>query len=83
MSNILIRGVSPGTVSRLKQRARAARMSMNRYVRSRIEKLASGPDVPTEHHDLDSLFGSMTAEDATAIAKTSARARRIDRDLWR
>ena len=83
MSALTLRGLSPDTERRLKVEARKAGVSMNRLILQRLEGETHGAFKPHVHHDLDALFGTMSAADLGAIEAAAASQRQTDRKLWR
>ncbi len=67
-------------------RRRAARQgkSVNRFIVEMVEENTWGhlSGNPREHHDLDHLFGSLSAEDSRFI-EVIAESRTVDKEVWR
>jgi hypothetical protein len=83
VASILIRGLSPRTVKRIKALAAKAGMSMNRYLLGKLEgEAGGGVHRKTVHHDLDHLMGTMTGEDLEALCRSVDEQRRVDSELW-
>jgi hypothetical protein len=83
MPTLTVRGLSDETVQRLKREADAAGTSVNKLIVSKLEGFATGsPFKPRTYHELDHLFGTLSAADARALDKSSRAQRRIDKELW-
>ena len=86
MANFSLRGVDDATTSRLKAESRRQGMSVNafllRLIRQQLD--LSAPRVaPREHHDLDHLAGTWSAEEANEFLHAVADFNAIDPELWR
>lgn len=85
MRTITLRNIPPELARRLEQKAKAKGGSLCKAV---IELLEEGMGLRKGeqrvlHHDLDSLAGTWTKEEARAFEKSLRNQRTIDPELWR
>jgi hypothetical protein len=84
MKTITLRNIPPELARKLEQKARARRVSLSKAV---IELLEEGTGLRRGeprvlHHDLDSLAGTWTKEEARAFERSLRDQRKIDPELW-
>jgi len=84
MTTLTLRGLEAAVAERVRARAGREGKSMNRCIVDLIEESVADNRVgkPREYDDLDHLFGSMSEEDAQALAEAVADSRTVDRELW-
>ena len=87
MKAITLRNLPPELAKTIRQKAGEQGTSINKAV---INLLEEGTGIRDKrngkkslHHDLDSLAGSWTREEAEEFDKSLASQRTIDPDLWR
>ena len=87
MKAITLRNLPPELTKTIRQKAQERGTSINKAV---INLLEEGTGIRDKrngkkslHHDLDSLAGSWTKEEAEEFDKSLAAQRTIDPDLWK
>jgi hypothetical protein len=85
MKPITLRGLPPELAKRILEKAADSGESLNRIV---IDLLEQGSGLrrkprPVLHHDLDSLAGAWSAEEADAFDNDLAAQRRVEAELWK
>jgi hypothetical protein len=82
---LTLRNLPPEVAKAVKRRARSGRTSATRAVVELLEEAAGvseGARGRQVHHDLDDLFGSMSAREANELEKAICDQRRIDQGQW-
>ncbi|MBI5379992.1 MAG: hypothetical protein HZA23_07585 [Nitrospirae bacterium] len=85
MKLVTLRNLPPALSRVIRRRAEEKRVSLNKAVINLLEERV-GPQRKKKrplYHDLDSLAGSWTKEEARGFEKTLAQQRGIDPDLWK
>lgn len=85
MTTMTVRGIDESLSQTLKDLACSKGVSLNTLVLSLIRE-ATGVDKRKrnrEHHDLDSLAGTWSAEDELAFKKATCLLESIDAELWK
>ena len=86
MKAVTLRNLPPGLARMIRQTADEKRTSINKVVIRLLEEnlgiRGKKKDKPL-HHDLDTLAGCWTKEEALEFEKALARQRTIDPDLWK
>ncbi|MBI4483238.1 MAG: hypothetical protein HY652_10140 [Acidobacteria bacterium] len=86
MKVVTLRNLPPELVRRIRRKAREKHLSINKTV---IGLLGENMGMTRKkkdqalHHDLDSLAGSWTKEEASAFDQALTRQRSIDPELWK
>ena len=87
MKAITLRNLPPELAKTIRQKAEQQGTSINKAVINLLEEGTGIRDKKNGkkslHHDLDSLAGSWTKEEAEEFDKSLASQRAIDLDLWR
>ncbi|GJL55323.1 MAG: hypothetical protein NPIRA02_24550 [Nitrospirales bacterium] len=85
MNVITIRNLPTHLAKAIQKRARIKKTSMNKAVIGLLEEhLGASTSKPHSiHHDLDTLAGSWTKEEALTFEKTLLKQRTIDPQLWK
>ncbi|MBS3909191.1 MAG: hypothetical protein KGZ93_06150 [Actinobacteria bacterium] len=87
MKQMTIRGIAPELEKVIKEEARKKGLSTNKVVVSLLEKgaglTAKKTLKKTVYHDLDSLAGTWSSEEAEEFERHLEEQRRIDEDVWR
>ena len=80
---ITLRNLPEPVAKAVRERAAAYDVSLNKAVIQLLED-AVGPKEKKalRHDDLDSLFGSLTAEEADALERALKEERRVDAEMW-
>lgn len=85
MANLSLRGLDPTVLNALKARAKHDSASVNGLV-VRLLGEAVGASLPTramvEHHDLDDLAGTWSAQDERDFQRATKAFAEVDPDLW-
>src|SRR3954465_12730185 len=79
MANVLLRGLDPATLARLRADARRRGISVNRLI---VETLQRQHAAGETYHDLDTLAGRWSKSEAAAFDAAVAPFSEIDRALW-
>jgi hypothetical protein len=79
MANVLLRGLDPATLARLRADARRRGISVNRLI---VETLQRQHAAGETYHDLDTLAGRWSKSEAAAFDAGVAPFSEIDRALW-
>lgn len=79
MANVLLRGLDPSTLSRLRAQARRRGISVNRLIVETLQREHAGGQT---FDDLDALAGSWSRAEADAFAAAVAPFSEIDAKLW-
>ncbi len=86
MANLSLRGLDPTVLNALKARAQQDSASVNGLV-VRLLGEAMGAGQPArgrvEHHDLDDLAGTWSAQDEREFQQASQAFAEVDPDLWK
>jgi hypothetical protein len=86
MKVVTLRNLPPELARIIRQKAEEKRTSVNKAVIGLLEESAGIRGKRKDkrlHHDLDSLAGSWTKEEASAFNAALARQRAIDPELWK
>ncbi|MBI1864158.1 MAG: hypothetical protein HYR98_00160 [Nitrospirae bacterium] len=85
MKAVTLRNIPPQLARVIRNKARAGRQSINKAVLGLLEERTGvrGRTRRVVHHDLDSLVGSWSKEEAAGFRKALARQRSIDAELWK
>jgi len=85
MTTTTLRGLKPDVVQAVRKRASREDKSINRVLLDLVEQATLGPrsGKPCRHHDLDHLFGSLSAADAKFLDKVLTEQRTIDKEQWK
>ena len=81
MKTITIRGIDPGMDRVIKSRAKQNSLSVNQALK-KMTGMGKEP-VFKKHHDLDTLAGGWSKEEAKAFQKNTQIFERIDEDVWK
>jgi len=85
MKVVTLRKLPPEVIKVVQRRARERGTSISKAVISLLEEAAGVRQkrlAPTLYHDLDTLAGSWTKEEAASFEKGLRKQRRIDPELW-
>ena len=80
-NTLTIEGLDTGTLARLAAEANRRGVAMAELARTLLEQ--SVDSSAAIHHELDSLAGTWSAEDAAAFDAATAATRHVDAELWR
>lgn len=86
MKAITLRNIPPQIVHLIQQKAKEKGTSTNKTVVSLLEEcggIGQKKKKKTSYHDLDTLAGSWTKEEAATFDKALAKQREIEPDLWK
>ena len=85
MTTTTLRGLKPEVVQAVRKRAAREDKSVNRVLLDLVEQATLGASAgkPRRHHDLDHLFGSLSAADAKILDQVLAEQRTIDKEQWK
>jgi plasmid stability protein len=86
VAQLSIRGLDEGALAALKQRAAADKASVNAVVLKLLdEALGRSPRGPAaqRHHDLDSLAGRWSAQEAQDFDQATAPFGEVDASMWK
>ncbi len=86
MANLSVRGVEEKSLQRIKQAAKRRGVSVNRLIADLLNAdtdRVPAPPHPAVHHDLDSLAGTWSVEEAREFVEATASFEQIDDGLWR
>ena len=80
-----LRGIDDKLYRSVQQRSRSAGKSMNKYMLELIARDAGGmpQDYARRQKEIDSLVGSMSAEDHKHYCKALREQRKIDPEMWK
>jgi hypothetical protein len=85
VKQVTLRNLPPELARAIRRKADEKHTSVNKVVISLLEESAGMRGKKTDkplYHDLDTLAGSWTEEEASAFEKALARQRAIDPELW-
>lgn len=85
MKAITLRNLPPKLVRVIEQKARRKGMSINKTIVALLEETAGIQKTKpgrVVYHDLDSLSGSWSKQEAEDFEKSLEQQRKIDEDLW-
>jgi hypothetical protein len=85
MKAITLRNIPPELARRIRSRAVKKQISLNKAVLSLLEEQTGSRAVKSRvqlYHDLDTLAGSWTREEAAAFDRSLAQQRKIDPEVW-
>ena len=83
---ITLRNISPGLSRILKRKAEAKGTSLSKVVLQLLEEgagIQGSKKRKTRYHDLDSLAGAWTREEAESFNKALKKQRKIDPEIWK
>ena len=85
MKAVTLRNIPPELARVIQRKSRESRKSINKAVLGLLEERTGvrGRTRKVVHHDLDSLAGSWSREEAAGFRKVLARQRSIDAELWK
>ncbi|MBI4823819.1 MAG: hypothetical protein HY805_06280 [Nitrospirae bacterium] len=85
MKQISLRRIPDEIESLVKKEAKAKGLSLNKAFISLLERTTGikTKEKKTLYHDLDSLFGVWSKNEATAFNNSLQLQRRVDEDLWK
>ena len=86
MKTLTLRNLPPDVAKAVQRRAREKGTSVTKAVVSLLEEAAGirGKKRGTVvYHDLDDLFGSMSAKDAVQLEQAIREQRMVDKGLWK
>ncbi len=82
MEAITLRDVPAQLAREIGERTRARAAGLNRTIVEMLEEGTERKD-PRNHHELDHLFGTLSAEEANEMDRAIAAQRRDRRRMWR
>jgi hypothetical protein len=83
MKAVTLRKLPPEVARAIRHRAGLDRSSLNKAAISLLAERAGVTKPRALHHDLDSLAGTWTKQEAGAFDRTLKKQRTIDPTLWR
>lgn len=82
MKAITLRDIPPKLAKRIRSRAKAEKLSLNKTVIKMLGETAEPPPGKIGNR-LDEFFGTWTAEEADAFDRHLAEIRTIDPEMWK
>jgi hypothetical protein len=85
MKTITIRGIEPGLDRVIKSRAKQNNLSVNQWILQVLKKVTGmgKESLFKKYHDLDTLAGGWSKEEAKAFEKNTQIFEKIDEDVWK